>query len=585
MATNSLQQDKDSLKRTFAIGKRLRLAGAAVACTASLSVVGGLTPAVAQENSDSVLQQLDSAMSSGDVSVSKLAGAIANAQAQINELEGQMGYFREEVNRALVDLQDARTLAKQARRGTTTARSELETAQKDIERAQEKLNEISRAAYRRANTSEAVSAAAGEDSRAEMLERQTYLRTRAEEQQAVVDELDEVRTQKANRESELRKAQQLADNREGRAESAEEEARSVLADSKSRIEKISAEYQALLEQQEAAQAVLDDARGTPAADRPRRESTSGADAEENSQRATAQAARPTASNDENKSEEKEAQASAPRSEQASQPIERPSTQASEPAESGAQTAGADQEEQTEATVSEESGATSSNEELADFTSTVFEEAAAAVAASQPEHTQLDAPAETDENEQLPAVQDNVETPEEDQELVSSLDGVLEDLDSNSSVTEEASSALADTSSSDVIEAVIARGESVIGTPYAWGGGNANGPTKGIRDGGIADSFGDYNKVGFDCSGLIIYAFAAAGISLPHYSGSMYNMGTRIDPSEAKRGDLLFYGPGGSNHVAIYLGDGMMLESPQSGSQVKKSPVRYNDLSPYAVRLV
>ena len=69
-----------------------------------------------------------------------------------------------------------------------------------------------------------------------------------------------------------------------------------------------------------------------------------------------------------------------------------------------------------------------------------------------------------------------------------------------------------------------------------------GPTRGIRDGGVADSYGDFNKVGFDCSGLMIYAFAGIGISLPHYTGYQYTAGTQVPSSEMKRGDMIFYGP-------------------------------------------
>ena len=102
---------------------------------------------------------------------------------------------------------------------------------------------------------------------------------------------------------------------------------------------------------------------------------------------------------------------------------------------------------------------------------------------------------------------------------------------------------------------------------------------------MADSFGDYNKVGFDCSGLVIYAFAAAGISLPHFTGYQYQRGEKVDPSQMQRGDLIFYGPNGGEHVAIYLGDGQMLEAPQSGSTVSVNPVRQAGMAPYAVRLI
>jgi cell wall-associated NlpC family hydrolase len=136
-----------------------------------------------------------------------------------------------------------------------------------------------------------------------------------------------------------------------------------------------------------------------------------------------------------------------------------------------------------------------------------------------------------------------------------------------------------------IEVVIARALSKLGLPYAWGGGNASGPTRGIRDGGVADRYGDYNKIGFDCSGLMIYAFAGVR-SLPHYSGYQYTSGRRVPLSQMRRGDLLFWGgPGGIHHVALYLGGGQMVEAPQSGLRVRVAPVRYGGIMPYATRVV
>ncbi|MDX3193357.1 NlpC/P60 family protein [Streptomyces sp. MN03-5084-2B] len=136
-----------------------------------------------------------------------------------------------------------------------------------------------------------------------------------------------------------------------------------------------------------------------------------------------------------------------------------------------------------------------------------------------------------------------------------------------------------------VEAIIARAMSKLGMPYAWGGGNASGATRGIRDGGVADRYGDYNKIGFDCSGLMIYAFAGVA-SLPHYSGYQYSAGRQVPLSQMRRGDLLFWGgPGGIHHVALYLGGGQMVEAPQSGLRVRVAPVRYGGIMPYATRLV
>lgn len=127
------------------------------------------------------------------------------------------------------------------------------------------------------------------------------------------------------------------------------------------------------------------------------------------------------------------------------------------------------------------------------------------------------------------------------------------------------------------EYVIRRAMSQMGVPYSWGGGTAAGPGKGIDSGA--------GTVGFDCSGLILYAFAGVGIKLPHYSGSQYNLGRKIPSAEMRRGDVIFYGPGGSQHVTLYLGQGQMIEAPYTGSNVKISPVRTSGMTPYVIRYI
>jgi cell wall-associated NlpC family hydrolase len=127
------------------------------------------------------------------------------------------------------------------------------------------------------------------------------------------------------------------------------------------------------------------------------------------------------------------------------------------------------------------------------------------------------------------------------------------------------------------EYVIRRGMSQLGVPYSWGGGNAAGPARGIDSGA--------GTVGFDCSGLMLYMFAGVGIKLDHYSGSQYNAGRKIPSSQMRRGDMIFYGPNASQHVAMYLGDGQMLEAPYTGSVVKVSPVRTSGMTPYVTRLI
>lgn len=153
------------------------------------------------------------------------------------------------------------------------------------------------------------------------------------------------------------------------------------------------------------------------------------------------------------------------------------------------------------------------------------------------------------------------------------------------VSGQVGNAASSKSASEQIETVIDRGMSQLGVRYSWGGGNANGPTLGVRDGGVADTYGDYKNVGYDCSGLMVYAFAGVGISLPKYSGYQYTAGKQVPVDNAKRGDMLFWGPGGSQHVALYLGDGQMLEAPFSGGVVRVAPVRWSGIQPYAVRMI
>jgi cell wall-associated NlpC family hydrolase len=137
-----------------------------------------------------------------------------------------------------------------------------------------------------------------------------------------------------------------------------------------------------------------------------------------------------------------------------------------------------------------------------------------------------------------------------------------------------------------VRRVIDRAMAQLGVQYAWGGGNGRGPTLGVRDGGVADAFGDYRRVGFDCSGLMIYAFAGAGVSLPHYSGYQYTSGRQVPLAARQSGDMLFYAEGGSiGHVALYVGNGMMIEAPYSGAAVRLVPMRTAGLMPFVTRVL
>ena len=128
-----------------------------------------------------------------------------------------------------------------------------------------------------------------------------------------------------------------------------------------------------------------------------------------------------------------------------------------------------------------------------------------------------------------------------------------------------------------VEYVIKRGASQLGTPYSWGGGKPTGPSTGVERGA--------NTVGFDCSGFTQYSFAGVGVLIPKYSGDQFETGRRVPVQQAKRGDLLFWGPGGSQHVAIHLGGGKMLESGGTADKVVVSPVRMAGLQPTVQRII
>nr|WP_253287248.1 NlpC/P60 family protein [Corynebacterium aurimucosum] len=587
-----------------------------------MSTASSLAPAVAEEPER---LNIESLLSSDSPSIADLAGAIAQIEERIAQAEAEIGIQRETVNRALVDLNDARTKAAQARQGTTTARQELDDAQADVADAQAKLDEVSRSAYRRANTSDAVSHAAGKDARSDMLERQSYLRSQSEKQQAIVSDLEKERTEKANKESQLRKTQQLAEERADKAADAESAAREQLSASEASIEESAAERENLLSQLSSLHKALNQAKGVDEVDSSSPETGNRVNdkalslVEEDDTQDTTTA--PADDSTESTPETDSVAAAGPSASEAKNPTlqsqrSAPSVSAEDMAalSSAASTVANDPNVQelssTSTASSAEAGTTLGGSGSSLDPSGIDAETvalgigavgtvASLIAASQPNHSnslsqdEIDALVEGSsklfalqgEGASTAEASDSASATSDEDTVESEVSGVLDPLDTTDSVTDKASESLGDASREAKIETVISRATSQVGVPYAWGGGDANGPTQGIRDGGVADSHGDYNKVGFDCSGLVLYAFAGVGISLPHYTGYQYQKGTKIAPSEMERGDLIFYGPSGSQHVAIYLGDGTMVEAPQSGQNVSITPVRQGGMAPYAVRLI
>jgi peptidoglycan DL-endopeptidase CwlO len=105
---------------------------------------------------------------------------------------------------------------------------------------------------------------------------------------------------------------------------------------------------------------------------------------------------------------------------------------------------------------------------------------------------------------------------------------------------------ANTVGEQALEAAMSR----RGDPYVWG---AAGPGE------------------FDCSGLVVWAFAQVGISLPHYTGDLWNSGVHVPRNDLQPGDLVFF-YADISHVGIYLGDGLMVDAPDFGEVVEVQAV-------------
>jgi hypothetical protein len=112
----------------------------------------------------------------------------------------------------------------------------------------------------------------------------------------------------------------------------------------------------------------------------------------------------------------------------------------------------------------------------------------------------------------------------------------------------------------------------VGVPYSWAGGNSRGPTLGVcaHNGGDMDC----HIVGFDCSGLALYAWAPYK-QLVHYAATQHSRAGRFHPAigQLVPGDLVFFSgyiANGIGHVAIYEGRGMVIQAEQSGTPVMRS---------------
>jgi cell wall-associated NlpC family hydrolase len=97
------------------------------------------------------------------------------------------------------------------------------------------------------------------------------------------------------------------------------------------------------------------------------------------------------------------------------------------------------------------------------------------------------------------------------------------------------------------QGVVGVALSYVGVPYVWAGASPS---------------------GFDCSGLVMYAYAQLGVSLPHSSYAMWNVGVPVPQDQLEPGDLVFFN--GLGHVGLYVGGGYFVHAPHTGTVVQVS---------------
>jgi cell wall-associated NlpC family hydrolase len=438
-------------------------------------------------------------------SVGSLVAAVANANQELQDLGASVQSQQESVNKAILDVQNARDHAVAAQQELDNTKRGVEDADIAIAAAQKRFDGFAAATYVNGPSASYVTAA----DPADILDTAAAAEKLSMSSAQVMENLQRARTEQINKESAARLAKAQADQAAADAESSQAKAVAALTDAKKTFGSQQAELNRLVAERAAAQARLDEARRASALSAP-----------------VAKAAAPAA------------------------PAATPNAPAGTPNAAGN-----------------------------------WDRAPGAPAQSA-------ANWDTAWDPTLPAIPSAFVSGDP----IAIINAVLGITSTSAQVTQQMGrgflqklgllptpsgytngGAIPRVYGRQATEYVIKRAMSQMGVPYSWGGGNAAGPSRGIDSGA--------GTVGFDCSGLMLYAFAGVGIKLDHYSGSQYNAGRKVPNSQMRRGDMLFWGPNASQHVALYLGDGQMLEAPYTGSTVKVSPVRTSGMTPYATRLI
>nr|WP_274522613.1 NlpC/P60 family protein [Rhodococcus ruber] len=596
--------------------------GLAASLIAGTAASAGAVPPPPPNPSDADLAAAGGAVAAGLDQVGGLILRIAAADQHLAELENQVAIKRENVNRALVDLQSARDAADAAAHAVTLSQQALKDAGTRIRQAQQDFDAFARDSYVQGTNVASLASFIGSTGPDDLLDRAQIMRLLSAGRTAVLDALERARTEQANRDSRARASKQEADAAAAAAEERRAAAEAAISEARTALAAQTAEKQRIEQDRAQAQAELDRARGTVTGlegqraqyaewDRQRQaEEAATAAAEAAARQAAADAARRVAADADANARAAELangqrphtqidgyvrpQAAAADSGESEVGFESPLPPTSGTTRPGRATSGQDGSDADESGADEsgadESGADGSGTGGSDTDGAGTDDSGTDDSGSDGSGTDGagtdgsgtggSGDASTDGSDESGS--EDATSPDRADPVVEEDTTTTPPTRSRPRTSPERGSTL---TGAAAVETVIDRAMSQIGVPYAWGGGDENGPTLGIRDGGVADSYGDYNKVGFDCSGLMIYAFAGIGISLPHYTGYQYTAGEQVPSAQMRRGDMIFYGPNASQHVGLYLGDGQMIEAPQSGSHVKISPVRWDGMTPYVVRMV
>jgi len=577
--------------------------------TAMLAAVPATAAAVPPPPPNPSDSQLGSASADASSKAGEVAGLVNQlnvAQGALDQLTSAVALKKELANKARVDLGTAQQAAAAAATAQVSAQQQVTVAQRRIDDARRQVDQFAAGSYQQGSTVGSFSAYVGSASPEDVLARAQLLDAVSSSQLGVMDTLQRARTQSANADSEARAAKQRADTANAAATRAKQSADGATSAAVQAQQTQAAQSQQLALNRNKAQYAVDQARGAVAGLQGQRQAFEQWDAQRRAEEAAAaRAAAEEAAREQAAAEaavrQQQAEAAA-RQEQAAAAARQEQAAAAARQEQAAaaarqeQAAAAARQEQAAAAARQEQAAAAARQEQADAAAAEARAAAAEAKAAAAGRLQEARAAAAERQQQAEAAASAARrasaAAERQQQAEAAASAARRAAAAASAPAPRALSYTPPAPSGDGggssatgdPQTVINRALSRLGARYSWGGGNYNGPTVGVRDGGVADSYGDYYSVGFDCSGLMMYAFAAAGIYLPHFSGYQYTSGTQVPLSRMQPGDMIFYGDGGSEHVALYMGNGKMIEAPESGEVVKVSPVRYGGIAPYVTRM-